>query len=300
VRMLLVDGGHLASRCRHAQASLRTSDGRRSGVIHGFLQSMSFVRNKLTLTLDQVWVVWDGGRAKWRMALYPDYKKRKPKELTDDDIREREEYLTQCSEVRDGLHKIGVRQIHVPGTEADDIISLIAHSLADPIISSGDRDFHQLCAIASFYDPKFDFLSGKDVLAKYPGAQDGRDILLLKALQGDDSDNIDGVRGIGEVRAQRVLPYVRKAFLEGDMMSAMAAGATDKFVAAVVGDADKVRRNMQLMTLPKTIDDAKLDDFQVHALGYELERTVTSDITSFAKFLKSWELEEHLDHLERW
>lgn len=302
MRMLLVDAGHLASRCRHAQASLRTSDGRRSGVVHGFLQSISYVRNHLSMTLDQVWVVWDGGRATWRMDLYPDYKKRPTQELTPDEVQEKDEYISQCIALREGLLHIGVRQIRVEGCEADDIISVLAHSLypdVSPIIFSGDHDFHQLCGFCDYFHPKDDFLTGKQVLDSYEVAMSGKDILTLKAVRGDKSDNIDGVRGIGEVLAKRVLPYIREAVATGDPTLAFAAAATDKHVASVVADWEKVQRNIKLMRLPDATN--VFTPYQAAGLDAALAMDLGASSTmEFARFLQQWELQEHLDHLERW
>lgn len=304
MRILIVDANHLASRARHAHSALRTDDGHRSGVVYGFLQSLSYVRNTLKVDLNQVWAVWDGGRAKYRLDLYPDYKRREPK--PDDDPQEREDYLAQSEALRQGLTHIGVRSVRVSGCEADDLIALMAqsfHELGDePIVFSGDNDLHQLIDVAQIFDPKKDLMTAAEVLAKHQvGSAD--QILLLKALKGDPSDRITGVKGIGDVKALQVLPYALSYFYGGQdpTLPPDAPNGLVKAVRNVIENADVVRRNLSLMRLPRLWDDPPhYDSNQCSLFLGQLEQMSKIDRVKFVEFLREWELESVIEKLERW
>lgn len=298
MRYLLCDGNHIASRARHAQASLRTSDGRRSGVVYGVLQSISYMRNYLKLGLDQIWVVWDHGRAEARTALYPDYKKRdwKGEDRTPEEEREVKDYYTQLQALNEGLTTTGIRQVRVKGCEADDLIAITAASLHadghEVIIATGDKDFHQLGAIAQFFCPKRDLITWVDDLSPEYGLPYPFDYLYSKAVRGDPSDNIPGVPGLGEVKSKRA------ALLCG---RAPADKKDEKILALVKEHEQVVQRNLVLMTLPRSWEDfphytmEQLEDY-LSCLDGESKM----NRLKFMKFLKQWELDSIIDRLERW
>lgn len=311
MRQILIDGNHLASRVRHAQANLRTSDGRRSGVVFGTLQGISFVRNALRLDLSQVWIVWDGGRADYRTTLYPGYKQRDPKPT--DDPAEKAAYIEQLEALRVGLRPTGVRQVRVRGCEADDLISVLVASIHangdEPIVYSGDHDMHQLCDIAKIFDPKEELMGMADVL-EFHGVRFPDEILLYKAIKGDDSDKIKGVVGIGDKLAKLALPYVYGFFFsKGGKTIEEAVQRMDKVkdkktqtaIAKVMDDNGTVRRNLELMRLPRDWSDAPFYGEEQAAEFLEcLDDRPKANRLEFVKFLKLWELGSIVDKLERW
>jgi 5'-3' exonuclease len=308
MRHLLVDGNHLSSRVRHAQRDLRTTDGRRSGVVFGTVQGLSYVRNTLKLELPQVWVVWDGGRAEERTKLYPGYKNRPTKVFEtaleqQEDEEEHASYIAQLKALREGLAHAGVRQVRVGGCEADDLISILAHQLhhegEQPIIFSGDHDYHQLCEIAEIFDPKDDLLEKDAILADW-GVEQAEDILLLKALQGDDSDKIKGVPQIGPKKAALVLKHVKPVLFGGET-TAPADKKTAGALELVMADLATVRRNLKLMQLPSSWDQFPYynQDQFMEFLG-QIGTKPKPNKLKFVKFLQHWECNSIIDRLERW
>ena len=72
--ILLIDGNNVAYRAFHTpQGSLTTKQGEPTGVILGFLNSVKGYLEKFP-EVTRVVVAWDGGKAKWRKEIYPDYK----------------------------------------------------------------------------------------------------------------------------------------------------------------------------------------------------------------------------------
>lgn len=156
---------------------------------------------------DQVHVFWDCPRKKvWRKKILNEYK----------ESRDAETFHTNADGVRDSLNKLidaakailpymGVRQYDLQHQECDDLIYTVCRLLAPPrhvdrevIIISSDSDFTQIqfrMPYVRCYNPiKAEFFDDPEV-----------DPAMQKALAGDKSDNVDGYRGIGEVKSKRML-----------------------------------------------------------------------------------------------
>lgn len=298
MRILLVDGNHLASRVRHAQKSLRTSDGRRSGVVYGILQNLQFVKRRLTLNSDQIFFIWDGGRSTFRKKLLPEYKTRPDPE----DVQELEEYKGQLDALYRNLNSFGIRgQLRISGVEADDLISAMAHTVHGmgdtPVVYSSDRDLHQLADVALIFDPVKEVLTKDDILTLHE-VSEIKQIPLSKAIQGDKSDTIHGVGGIGKVFAARVLPFVSNYFGILDRPDPEPDESTANLVQKVKDRAEIVRRNLELITLPKDFDSVR----DLHMGGLEeitsaLAHKPAVDYMGMKKFLTHWECNSLLDNI---
>jgi len=149
---------------------------------------------------DEFYLVWDGGRDPSRLALYPDYKKR-IKEPTMAEMKERSNFFDQLRELQDVMTSLGVIQYRCKKREADDIIFNLTDesNAAEFIIVSTDKDFYQLLGHKEnvvVYNPvKKQIVRAKDVEEKF-----GIPInyfIDFKALAGDPSDRLPGIKGIG-------------------------------------------------------------------------------------------------------
>lgn len=291
MRIVVYDGNSIASRFRHAQKYLTTSDGRRSGVVYGFLQNLAFIKRRLCIQASQIYVVWDGGRSAFRKRILPGYKCRPDP----DDANEHREYVSQTEALYRNLNNFGIRgQIRVSGVEADDLVSALtrtSHAAGHvPVVYTSDRDLHQLADVALIFDPVKEVMAKEDVIA-FHQVQEISQIPLLKSMCGDDSDKIPGITQIGPKRAVRALPHVSNFF---GVLSRPDPEPTDegtaKIVQKVKGSQEIVRRNLELITLPKDFESVR----DLHAGGLEeitsaLAHRPEIDHEEIYKFLNHWE-----------
>jgi 5'-3' exonuclease len=302
MRYLFVDGSNLASRSRHALAALARSDGHPTGVIHGFLKGLSYVKHQTKCNLFNTVIFWDKGRSKWRQEFYPPYKQnRKP-----GDPVETANYYAQVQSLQEqGLKHLEVRQVVVPNLEADDAIAVFARKLAainnQVIIYSGDRDMHQLInQNISVFDPAKDSISEPEAL-KLWGLPKVSDFVLFKALIGDDSDNIDGVKGIGEVKA-------REFILNGgyhtskEEMAKKVTNRNKKGILSLYEEANKevVKRNIMLMDLPCFWEHTYYTQEQIDQASAQFVAPLTTDKAAFFQYLERWELKSIIETLHHW
>jgi len=146
---------------------------------------------------DEFYLVWDGGRDPKRMALYPEYKRRK-KELTKAEFKERSNFFTQLVKLQEVMKSIGIVQYRCKDREADDIIFNLLDEDTHSIVISTDKDFYQAFERdnVDIYNPvKKEIVKAKAVEKYYdvPASY----FVDYRALVGDPSDNLPGVRGIG-------------------------------------------------------------------------------------------------------
>ncbi len=167
-------------------------------------------------TPSQVFVVWDYGRDSQRLTLYPSYKKA-DKEKSEEEKEKITEYFRQVAEFEKFIGMSGIAQFKVKGREADDIIySLLAHKIVpegEIIVVSADQDMLQL--FSSFEQIKIYQPIKKIIITKTEAEEEiGIPIswwVKYRALAGDSSDNIPGIKGIGPKKAKKLVDYIRGA-----------------------------------------------------------------------------------------
>lgn len=210
--MLIFDGRHLLWRTNDAFSDLFIEKDKkmiRTGGIYGFLNVSMNVYRKYSdkCNINRVIVAWEG-KDNFRYKLYPQYKQRK-----NTDYELLEEMRDQEIRVKAILRRIGIEQYKGIKCEADDVIGTLAEKQTkrgnkQVIIYSGDSDLRQLI---SYYTMLVSPIPrGKEVehttssiFDKYGFPPDY--IADLKALAGDQSDNIPGVEGIGEKTAIKLI-----------------------------------------------------------------------------------------------
>jgi DNA polymerase-1 len=212
--LLIIDGRHMLWRTHDAFGMLSAEiDGKNvpTGGLYGFLNVAPKVHSRWG---GRLVVAWEG-RNNFRNELYPQYKgKHEP--ITDpaklEFIRE---MAQQEAWLKDLLSKMGVRQYEGVRCEADDVIGRLATTVGSKgkrvVIYSGDSDLRQLVtgAVTTVSPAK-----GKIRETQYGPAEveekhgvAPEKIAELKALSGDGSDNIPGVRGIGPKTAAALLNH---------------------------------------------------------------------------------------------
>ncbi|MBE7073845.1 MAG: DNA polymerase I [Clostridiales bacterium] len=199
-RLLLVDGNSIANRAFYALPFLSNHEGKPSGAVYGFANILiKLIQNEKPSHLI---VAFDHARKTFRNDLYADYKmQRKPTP---------NELIEQFPLIKQMLDSMGIIYIEQEGIEADDIIGTVSKKFnGEKFILSGDKDLLQLIDKdttvwltkkgVSEVD-KVDELRLQEMMGLKP-----YQIIELKSLMGDTSDNIPGVKGVGEKTALDLL-----------------------------------------------------------------------------------------------
>ena len=199
-KLLLVDGNSIANRAFYALPFLSNSQGKPSGAVFGFANII--IKLLQSEKPSHIIVAFDHARRTFRNEIYADYKmQRKPSPV---------ELIEQFPLIKEMLDAMKIKYIEVPGIEADDIIGTVSKKcLGKKIILSGDRDLLQLI------DEDTTVWLTKKGVSEVDKVDEERlnelfglkpfQIIDLKALMGDTSDNIPGVKGIGEKTALSLL-----------------------------------------------------------------------------------------------
>lgn len=198
---MIIDGNHLMHRAWNKFKTFQGASGPTS-IIYGF----PFILQSLVRTHkpDFLVVIFDGGRDARRLELLPDYKNRTKKDDFD-----YEDFSRQRKELKKLLIMLRVPVIHMDNREADDIIWLISRRLKSKgffiEIVSSDKDFNQLVdeKIRIWNPYKNAHIHHKNI-KKLTGYEPHQCVTYL-SLDGDTSDNIPGLKGIGKVKAQRFI-----------------------------------------------------------------------------------------------
>jgi DNA polymerase-1 len=239
VRLVLIDAANCLYRAFFALPPLRASDGFPTNALHGFTQMLRKVLREEQPTA--VAVVFDPPGGSFRRELYAGYKAKRdaqPEDLT-----------AQFPVARELVEAAGIPLLEVPGFEADDVIaSLVRHAPegTEVVIVSSDKDLMQLVTEqVSLLDTMKDRRIGPADVEKRFGVPPER-LLDLRALVGDPSDNIPGVKGIGEKGAAKLINEFEtlEALLEraGEVSGKRAR-------EALLEQADEARLSKRLATL---------------------------------------------------
>jgi len=209
---LIIDGYNLAYRAQY-KFSLSTATGRKSSVAYGFIYILSSMIKRFEP--DQVHVVFDGGRAKFRTDLLPTYKAREDK-LGED----KQAFYEQIDDLEKYLPHLGIKVARSKGVEADDTIGAIALSVRGVKITilSSDKDFMQLVSdkVRVFNPFKDTLITPKNIVKEY--GFEAHEIVDWLTLKGDKSDHIPGVSGLGDKRIRALLDEFGsvEGFLDAD------------------------------------------------------------------------------------
>ncbi|MFD2728506.1 DNA polymerase I [Enterococcus camelliae] len=207
-KLLLIDGNSVAFRAFFAlHQSLdrfKNANGLHTNALYAFHTMFTKVMEKEQPT--HVLVAFDAGKTTFRTEMYADYKGGRAK--TPSEFKEQLPYL------RELLDAFGVTHYELPNYEADDIIGTLAHrvdkSLFDVVILTGDRDLTQLAEEQVTVDitvkgvSEIEPYTPASIAEKYQGLKP-KQIIDMKGLAGDASDNIPGVTKIGEKTAIKLL-----------------------------------------------------------------------------------------------
>lgn len=234
MRLLAVDGNSLLNRAYYGIRLLTTKDGLYTNGIVGFMNMLLKIENEVEP--DAVAIAFDMKGPTFRHEQFEDYKAHRtgmPDELA-----------AQLPLLKELLGYLGYTIVEKEGWEADDILGTLAETCRNNgkecVIATGDRDSYQLVGdgvtVRLSYtkggQPQDDIIDEQTVMDTYGVTP--KQLIDVKGFMGDPSDNIPGVKGIGEKRALELItkynsmdevyenledlditPYMRKNLTEG-------------------------------------------------------------------------------------
>ena len=201
MKLLVIDGNSLINRAFYGIKLLTTKKGQFTNGIYGFINMLNKIMQEENP--DGIAVAFDLRKPTFRHKMYAEYKagrKGMPDELA-----------SQMPILKNWLKLMGYKVLEMEGYEADDILGTLSlaceKSENECIIATGDRDALQLVSdkvtvlntVTKMGRPEIIRYDIPAVKEKYGVEPKG--LIDIKALQGDSSDNIPGVAGVGEKTA---------------------------------------------------------------------------------------------------
>lgn len=240
-------------------------DGHHIGGLVGFLRSLGYVTRIFDPT--RVIVVWDGkGGSANRKNIDPNYKAQRATSrithwgLYDNKEQETEALIGQLYRVQDYLECLPVHQIGLEKLEADDIIAYIAQkasisSVKKCTIISSDKDFLQLVddTIEVYAPVKKKTFTQDNIFEELKVLPENYNV--VKALLGDNSDNLPGVKGLGiktiisEFPELLTNPKSNLQYVYDTCASKLDEKKVKKIFPKILTEWDRVETNFTLMDL---------------------------------------------------
>ena len=243
--------------------------GTHIGGMVGFLRSLGYVTRIFDPT--RVIIVWDGkGGAGNRQNIDPNYKAQRASSrithwgLYDSKEEETEALIGQLFRTQDYLDCLPVHQIVMEKLEADDIMAWIAKKASDSnvkkcTIVSSDKDFLQLVddTIQVYAPVKKKTFTKSNIFNELKVLPENYNV--VKALLGDNSDNLQGVKGLGIKTLVSEFPKLLSEQINLDYIFKVSEEKLDgkKIFAKIIHSWDKVETNFKLMDLHKSSLDDK-------------------------------------------
>lgn len=281
---VLIDGNSIANRAFYALPLLSTSAGLHTNAVLGFTTMLLKVLEEMEPT--HIMVAFDAGKVVFRHTEYAEYKggrAKTPPELSE-----------QFPLIRELLDAFSIKRFELEGYEADDIIGTLTKRADEQnwktTVITGDKDMLQLVsdhvsvALTRKGVSEIELYTPQEIQEKYGLAP--LQIIDLKGLMGDSSDNIPGVPGVGEKTALKLLHEYGS-------------------VEAVLENVDRVSGKKLQENLRENVDKAKMSkelatilreapvELDVEATGYS-----GYDGAVLAEFFKKMEFKSLLSKIK--
>ena len=293
-KVILVDGNNLMFRSYYATAYsgniMRNSKGFPTNGLFGFVNMMNKIIHEENP--NYILVAFDIGKT-FRHEQYEDYKGGRSE--TPDELK------MQFPVAKEILTAMGIKYLEVPGYEADDIIGTFAKMIdetldCEGLIVSSDKDLLQL--ISDKVTVKL--LKNKDYIMMTPitfqetyGVEPAR-MVDLKGLMGDASDNIPGVKGIGEKTAIKLL----KEYNNLDNLYEHIESLTGAIYNKLVDGKENAFKSREIATIYREVPvDLTIDDLKFQYQYTEQLINIYTEL-GFHSFIKKAEIthkEEQID-----
>ncbi len=286
--LILIDGHALAFRQYYAleRTNMKTKDGTPTWAVYGFFKAIFDLLKNENLHPDAIGVAFDVSHHTFRTEQYVEYKANR--EAMPDPMR------VQMGLIYEGLKAFNIPIYTKEGFEADDVIGTISRRACElghkVYILTGDQDSFQLIrqdgCIKVIIPSKgllteYDWNKVYDKLGVFPNQ-----VIDYKALRGDTSDNIPGIKGIGEKTAVKLL-------------------AEFQTVDNVLASADKITQKSLKEKIENGVEIAKLSKFlativQDVDISFDFESTKIElpDIAKVTEFLRAMQFYSFLKNIE--
>jgi len=274
-RLVVVDGNAILHRAWHAVPPLQTKDGRLVNAVYGFTVMLIKVLKDLKPT--HVAITFDLPGGTFRHDAFAAYKAQRTKQP--------DELYAQIPMVKEVLAGFHLPVYEAPGFEADDVIgtiSKLAPADCETIIVTGDNDTLQLVdqktKVLSPRKGMSDTVLYDEAAVKERYGLEPRQLIDYKAMRGDTSDNLPGLKGIGEKRASELLQKY------GDLESIYRAVKKHPedfkpgVLTALQNGEQEVPLSKKMVTIVRDLDvNFKMTDAAVRPPDLEKLRTVFAD-----------------------
>ncbi|MGL4696895.1 DNA polymerase I [Enterococcus larvae] len=297
-KLLLVDGNSVAFRAffalHNSLERFKNKNGLHTNAVYAFNTMFENVMTKEQPT--HVLVAFDAGKTTFRTEFYAEYKAGRSK--TPGEFKEQMPYI------RELLTGLGVQYYELDNYEADDIIGTLANKVSkeefDVVVLSGDRDLTQLTTDSVKVDITVKGVSDIEsytpeyVAEKYDGLVPLQ-IIDMKGLAGDTSDNIPGVTKIGEKTAIKLLKEygsVEGVYEHIDEMK------QSKMKENLINDKEKAFLSKRLATIEVNAP-VEVDIDSLKYEGKDLDKLVPFyKEMEFKQFLSKLNIEEEVQPME--
>lgn len=246
-KLILIDGNSIIYRAFFAMPPLTNSSGLHTNAVYGFTNMLLRLIHEEQPS--HILVAFDAGKVTFRHEGYQDYKggrDKTPPELSE-----------QFPLMRELLESFGIAWFELPGYEADDIIGTLTkqaeESGREVLVVTGDKDMLQVVsdrvkvALTRKGVSEVEPYGPKEIEERY--GLKPEQIIDLKGLMGDTSDNIPGVPGIGEKTALKLLHQ----FGSVESVLAHTDELKGKMKENLVNHADDARMSKQLATIYREV-----------------------------------------------
>ncbi|MFA6043057.1 MAG: DNA polymerase I [Patescibacteria group bacterium] len=274
--VLLVDGNAIIHRSFHALPPLTAKDGTMVNAVYGFATALLKALKDIKPT--HVAVAFDMKGPTFRDAMYDQYKATR--------VQAAQELYDQIPLAHELVAGFGFPVVEVRGVEADDVIGTLSQRLAKEkakvVILTGDMDTMQLVSShVSVYSLRKGLndtvlYTPKQVVERYGFGPEH--IIDYKALRGDPSDNIPGVKGVGEKTATDLIlrfKNIEAMYRTLEHTPQQAADMSEKLKLKLMQEKDNAYLSKKLATIkldvsiPFDLDKAKIhsaDATKLHEL----------------------------------
>ncbi len=202
-KMILIDGNSLLHRAFHAIPLLETKSGLTTNAVYGFLTMLFRLLEEEKP--DYLIIAFDKGKSTFRHRMYDGYKATRKPSLP--------ELQEQFKTIREAMEAMGLSYVEMDEYEADDILGAYAKNASrkgiNSLIVTGDKDALQLIDehISVLYTKRGISLTERcdEAFIRDKYNLRPKQLIDVKALMGDPSDNIPGVPGVGEKTALKLI-----------------------------------------------------------------------------------------------
>lgn len=288
--LILIDGHALAFRQFFAleRTGMKTTTNQPTWAVFGFFKAIFDLLKNQDIKPDAITVAFDVGRQTFRVEKYDQYKANR--ETMPDTLR------SQMELIFEGLKAFNIPIYTKQGYEADDVIGTICDKATKlghkTLILTGDQDAFQLVDKEGFVKVlipskgeliEYSWYKVHEKLGVYPDQ-----VTDYKGLRGDTSDNIPGIRGIGEKTAQKLLseyPNMEEIFAHCEEI----AGNSIR---------QKICEGKEIGTLSKELATIVKDvDIDFDFAGTHIELPNLDDVTNFLQKMQFYGFIKNIDSI---